>query len=130
MQLANGQRTSLPVGDLPRPVAEHLGCHPAIVYLGSKEFAKIVRKHSELKVAEFQQLPFAISKGKYLQDEARPRSATVIYRSNEDRRLYLVGIKSAGRGSEVWVSTYYRIDEISATRRERKGAVLWLPTGK
>ena len=61
IQLVCGQKSSLPVGDLPQDVAKYLGCHPGIVYLGHKEVLKIVRKHREIRVEELQCLPFAIA---------------------------------------------------------------------
>ncbi len=61
IQLVCGQKSSLPVGDLPQDVAKYLGCHPGIVYLGHKEVLKIVRKHPEIRVEELQCLPFAIA---------------------------------------------------------------------
>jgi hypothetical protein len=61
MQLVSGQKSSLPVGDLPQDVAKYLGCHHGIVYLGHKEVLKIVRKHPEIHVEELQCLPFAIA---------------------------------------------------------------------
>jgi hypothetical protein len=67
MQLAMGQKPALQVGDLPRIVAEYLGCHPAIVFLGHRELMKIGGKHGEIKHAELQQLPFMIAKGAYYQ---------------------------------------------------------------
>ncbi|MGO9238851.1 MAG: hypothetical protein ACLP4V_33875 [Methylocella sp.] len=63
MQLVSGQKSSLPVGDLPEDVAKYLGCYPGIVYLGHKEVLKIIRKHPEIRVEERQCLPFAIALG-------------------------------------------------------------------
>ena len=61
IQLVSGQKSSLPVGDLPQDVAKYLGCHLGLVYLGHKEVLKIVRKHPEIRVEELQCLPFAIA---------------------------------------------------------------------
>jgi hypothetical protein len=127
MQLALGQRQALTVGDLPRTVAEYLRCHPAIVYLGHRELKKIFDKHGEIAVAQFQQLPFAISKGKYLYDAKRRQSVTILYKSPDDNLIYLAGLKATDSGREVWVSTYHRISELKALKREQEHGVLLAP---
>jgi hypothetical protein len=109
MQLVSGQKSSLQVGDLPRIVAEYLGCHPAIVYLGHNEVIKIVRKHSAIRVEELQCLPFAIAKGEYREDQARGKCVTVFYNEPSKNKLYIIGLKSACRGGEVWVQSFYRL---------------------
>jgi len=48
IQLVCGQKSSLPVGDLPQDIAKYLGCHPG----WHKEVLKIVRKHPEIHVEE------------------------------------------------------------------------------
>jgi hypothetical protein len=104
MQLVSGQKPSLQVGDLPRVVAEHLGCHPAIVYLGHEEVLKIVRKHPKIRVEELQCLPFAIAKGEYREDPERGKCVTVFYNEPTKNKLYLIGLKSACAGGEVGFS--------------------------
>ena len=124
MQLALGQITSLTVGDLPRPVAEYLKCHPAIVFIGNKEFFKIRKRHPNIEVAEFQHLTLAVRNGLYLTDSSRPNCVTLIYRNPDNGKLYQVGLKSALQGGEVWVATYHRTNPGNAKQRMNQSDVL------
>lgn len=125
MQLAMGRKPSLPVGDLPRPVAEHLKCHPAIVFLGHTEFKKIVGKHQEIKAEHLQYLPYMIKHGTYAHDLNRPNCVTIFHKSDYDGQLYQAGIKATVRGSEVWVQTYHRTELARAKKLlEKRGCLL------
>jgi hypothetical protein len=125
MQLVSGQRTSLQVGDLPRPVAAYLGCHPAIVYLGHSEVLKIVRKHSEIRVEELQCLPYAIADGEYRDDAQRGRCVTVFYNEPRKNKLYIIGLKAACRGCEVWVQSFYRTTPDKAKNKRQNNSFLY-----
>jgi hypothetical protein len=121
MQLVSGQKSSLPVGDLPRAVAKHLGCHPAIVYLGHKEVLKIVRKHPEISVEELQCLPFAIAQGEYHEDTCRAQCVTIFYNEPTKSKLYIIGVKSACSGGEAWIQSFYRTTpDKSKNKRQHK----------
>ena len=108
MQLVSGQKSSLPVGDLPQDVAKYLGCHPGIVYLAHKEVLKIVRKHPEIHVEELQCLPFAIALGEYREDAHRECCVTIFYNEPIKNTLYIIGVKSACSDGEAWVQSFYR----------------------
>src|SRR5262245_8522458 len=108
MQLVAGQKTSLPVGDLPHDVAKYLKCHPAIAYLGHKEVTKIVRKHGDVRIEQLQSLPYAIKDGEYRDDPGRGNCVTIYWENPTDRALYLIGLKSASIGGEVWVQTFHK----------------------
>src|SRR5208337_5479177 len=95
IQLVCGQKSSLPVGDLPQDVAKYLGCYPGIVYLGHKEVLKIVRKHPEIRVEELQCLPFAIALGEYREDAHRERCVTIFYKEPIKNTPYTTRVKSA-----------------------------------
>ena len=101
MMLAIGTKPELKVGDLPRPVAEYLGCHPAVVFLGYKEFQKIAKKHDKIRREEFQTLPIMIKKGRYIKDAGRRNCVTVFYSDPDSGNIYTAGIKSACQGAEV-----------------------------
>jgi len=126
MQLVAGKLPALQVGDLPRPVAEHLGCHPAIVWLGHNEVQKIVMKHGDcINVPQLQCLPFAIRDGAYYFEPNRLKSVTVFHRFANDDLQYVIGLKPADRGSEVWVQTFFRIDDTKANKRMAKSTLLF-----
>lgn len=103
MQLAMDQRDSLTVGDLPRPVAEHYGCHPAVVFLGSKVLKKIMAKHTGIEASDVQLLAHMISHGAYYthHDPNRPHCMNVFCPRPETGKLFLVGLKAADSGHEV-----------------------------
>jgi hypothetical protein len=97
MQLALGQKPALQVGDLPRPVAAHFRCHPAIVWLGTDELRKIVTKHPQIRVEQLQYLHYAIRDGVYYVEKYRPNCVTIYY--IVDERTYVIGLKPTSRGS-------------------------------
>jgi len=125
MQLFAGQKPSLQVGELPRPVAAHLRCSPGVVYLGHNEFRKIVGKHTEVCVADVQLLHDAVRNGRYYSDEqGRSNCATIIHERGSEEMAFLVGLKVAEKGGEVWVSTYHRIGKRRLGRRLKRAKLL------
>ena len=107
-----------------KSVAEYLKSHPAIIFLGFKEFHKIVGKHTEIKADHLQYLPYLIRRGTYAKDSARPNCVTIFHRSGYDGKLYQAGIKATGNGSEVWVQTYHRTDLTKTNRLLSKHGLL------
>jgi hypothetical protein len=128
MQLALGQRDHLKMGDLPRTVAEITGCHPAIVYLGKREFWHIARSHPEMQREEFQLVPWLLKDGSYYVDERRPNQMTIYGRLQHDRKLYALCLKAVDHGCEVWVQTMYRIDDKKAQRRSKNMTLIFGPS--
>lgn len=124
MQLALRQRGPVTVGDLPPEVANYLGCHPAIAYLGYHGLKKIVITHPEISYLEMQELPFMIAKGRYVSDPKRRQCVTLFGRGAENGKLYLAGLKAANRGGEVWVSTFHRSDTVQEAHWLRCGTTL------
>ena len=127
MQLAQGTLPALQVGDLPRPVAEHFKCHPAIIWLGTKELAKIVSKHSDIRLEQLQSLPYMIRDGTHYLEAIHPNSVPIFYRSAAEARWYIIGVKPASRGSEVWVQTFFYISDKKAARRLARASLLHAP---
>lgn len=126
MQLALGTKKSLQVGDLPEAVAQHMGCHPAIVFLGHRELIKITKKHQEIEVTEFQYLSIAIREGCYrTDDQDRLHHVTVLYERPDNGVTYLIGLKAAEKGREVWIATYYPISGRRLTKKERKTTIIY-----
>jgi hypothetical protein len=121
MQLAMGQLPALQMGDLPRPVAEYLKCHPAIVWLGPNELAKIVRKHGDdIRHEQLQCMPFAIKDGEYYTEECRPNCVTIIYRERNVGLQYTIGLKAAGGAARSGSKRFIEL----MTRRRRGDARL------
>jgi hypothetical protein len=125
MQLVRGQKQSLPVGDLPRVIADRLHCNPGIVYLGHREVIKIVGNHGEkIRVEQLQCLPFAIKDGEYRADPARGGSISIYYRNPFDNELYVIGIKPASKRGEVWVCTLYQSSDRNTKNQRSRGTLL------
>ena len=122
-KLGTGQRPSLQVGNLPENVAKYLNCHPAIVFLGENEFRHILDGHPEVSRAEYQMIFKLIKSGSYYRDASRPRSLTIYGYMEHNDKLYCLGLKSAAKGSEVWIQTMYRID-LKKARRKIKRCIL------
>ncbi|MFD0985656.1 hypothetical protein [Methyloligella solikamskensis] len=121
MQTAMGQKDAIKVGDLPRQVAKHMGCHPAVVYLGGAELHKITLKHKDISAERLQMLFMAIRDGEYrTDDQNRARHLTVIWEFPETRETYVIGLKSASNGGEVWICTYYKISGRKLDKKLRK----------
>jgi hypothetical protein len=129
MQLARGKPPALQVGDLPRPVAEYLKCHPAIVWLGTPELRKIVNKHSPIRVEQLQRLPLAMQDARYYLEPARPHCVTAFYFEPTSERQYILGLKPASHGSEVWVQTFFYIDNKKAARKQDRCTFLYARKG-
>lgn len=127
MQLVMGQKQALTVGDLPRIVATAVGCHPAVVYLGHREVAKIVRGHGDgIGVEQLQCLTFAIKDAEYRLDAMRRNALSLYYHNPVDNEFYVIGLKHACSRSEVWVSTFFRTSE-TKQRSQRERAELLRP---
>lgn len=124
-QLITGKRHPLTVGDLPRRVAEHMGCHPAVVYLGRKELFHILETHqNDISLDHVQQFHLAIRDGRYVANPKTNRRVDLFYRATPDDRPYLIGIKSAERGGEVWIASAYRTNEQQERSRANRALVL------
>jgi hypothetical protein len=119
IQLVSGQKSSLPVGDLPQDVAKYLGCH-----LGHKEVLKIVRKHPEIRVEELLCLPFAIALGEYREDAHRERCVTIFYNEPIKNTLYIIGVKSASSDGETWVQSFYRTTRDKSKNKHQHNKIL------
>ena len=123
LDLLAGRRRFLTVGDLPRPVADHLRCHPAVVYLRNLEARKIWETHQEVTGIDLLQMSLALTKGCYYADPKRARCVTSIYTA-ENGKPYVLGLKSADNGHEVWVATYYRTNADEVARRFGRWGVI------
>lgn len=124
MQLALNKLPHLYVGELPRPIAKYLKSNPGLVYLGHREFLKISKKHDEINREEFQSLHLAVKDGTYLTEPKRPNCVTAFWKDGEKSLLYLLGLKTAGDGGEVWVSTFHRTHQAQLDTKIRQYGIL------
>lgn len=110
----------MPVGNLPHAVAQHLKCHPAVVYLRRTEALKIFAKHTEIKEYDLQFLPVLIEHGAYIWSAKRPKTITAFYPERMTDKFFLAALKAADSGSEVWVSTFHRSNPTYMEQMARK----------
>lgn len=130
MQVILGQRPVLTVGNLPRPVADHLKAHPGIVFLRHIELKHILSDHTYILPYDVMHLTFAIESGAYYEDPKRKNAVTCLYHNQDSGRFYTVGIKTASNGSETWIATYHRAKDRFVRSREAKWKHIWGPKKK
>ena len=120
-QVRNGQPRQ--VGVLPDSVWRKLEWPCPWVYLGRTGLAHIEEQHPDITDIDLLNLPFAVASGMIVQVKRDPRQVLVAYRSH-DNRIYQCALKSAQSGTEVWVSSFYRIKSKGIRRILRQGDLL------
>ena len=118
-QLIAHQRTAVQIGDMPEAAAKSFGCHPGIIFLGSREAKKLLEKHT-LTLAAIQNIPFGMRDGRWFWDNRRDDCAVLVYASREDGQLYYASVKKVGPGHELWLQTCHRTTLAKAARRIKK----------
>ena len=111
---------------LPRPVAEHIGCHPGTVYLGKEEYQHIIKEHGVVVTPEIMQhMPLALTQGKFFLDRDRPSCVSVFYVDRYTQRLYLMPLKACQKGGEVWVRTFYNISARKSQSKQKRYKLIY-----
>ena len=98
------------VGVLPDEVARALGWPCPWVYLGKSGLAHIAAEHPDIDDFDLGWIPLAIQSGAFIRVAKSPRTVLVTLRTETDR-YYLGALKEAQNGTEIWVSSFYRIDQ-------------------
>ena len=62
-------------------------------------------------------MPYLLQSGSYYLESNRPRSVTVLGQLDHDYKRYMVGLKSAESGCEVWVETMFRTGQKKGLRK-------------
>lgn len=123
-QLCIGHRKVLTIGNVPRVVAETLNCIPGIVNLRHQEALHIFASHpNDMSIDDLMLLTFVVERGKYYRDPKRHDGMSVVYQSQENSKMYLLGLKRVGPG-ELWISTYHRTNPTKVRQRQSKWPVL------
>lgn len=120
-QVRNGHPRQ--VGVLPDSVWRALEWPCPWVYLGQSGLSHIERDHKDVSEFDLLWLPLAIASGIIVHEQKDPRKVIVSYVA-EPGRLYRCPLKSAQSGTEVWVSSFYRIQPKQFSDAGSKGKVL------
>jgi hypothetical protein len=105
----NNLRDPISVGMIPTEVAELLGIKSHAVYLSCSSLNHIQQSHPDIDYFKLLHLPLAIERGLLVQEIARPYILLSSYKvPNEDIR-YVTALKILKAGTEIWVSSFYRV---------------------
>jgi len=105
-QVRNGHPRQ--VGELPASVWRALNWPCPWVYLGQTGLEHINRDHPDISDFDLLHLPSAIERGMLVHVAKDSRQVLVGYRAGSGL-IFQGALKSAQSGTEVWVSSLYRI---------------------
>lgn len=111
------------VGQLPDSVWSALGWPCPWVYIGQTGLEHINLVHKDITDFELLHLPRLIAKGLIVHVEKDPRQVIVAYRA-DGNRIYQSALKSAQSGTEIWVSSFYKVKPKRLEAITRQGKVL------
>lgn len=107
--LANNYRDPVTVGMVPFDVAAHLGIKNHSVYLSRGSLLHIRLQHPDIDHFKLLNLPFAIENGLLVQEIARPHMLLSSYKLPLEDIRYVTALKILKAGTEIWVSSFYRV---------------------
>ncbi|WP_020085706.1 hypothetical protein [Hyphomicrobium zavarzinii] len=117
-------RRLLKVGELPNAVREALGLSVPDVHLSTESLEHINKDHPDVNDFDLLHLPFAIKNGLLLRENKKPSILLAFYKVPEDERYYIAAFKLAEKGSEIWLSSFYRAKKNQHIKLRRKATVL------
>jgi hypothetical protein len=92
--------------NIPHRLLTFLGCSTGAVYLSWQSALHIREKHREITEFDMLHLPLAVSKGEIRREAGKLR--LLAFYTIEDKE-YVVPLKIAKGGHEIWISSMYRI---------------------
>jgi len=107
----------------PEYVARHLGWPCPWVYLGQSGLDHIAKEHPDIDDFDLCWIPLAVESGMIVQLDKPPRKILIAYRADADR-FYLGALKEAQRGTEIWVASFYRIEDKKFDKLSKGSGVL------
>lgn len=107
--LANNHRDPIRVGILPNKVAALLAIRNHNVYLSRSSLVHIQKNHPDIDFFRLLNLPFAIGSGLLVQEIARPHMLLSSYQVPNDDIRFVTAMKILKSGTEIWVSSFYRV---------------------
>ncbi|MBF0444826.1 MAG: head morphogenesis protein, partial [Magnetococcales bacterium] len=100
-----------PVGVLSDDIAKAIKAKQPVVALSRDTLEKQLVRHPELTDKDYIMLPEVIEKGRLVQHKGR--NALLLYSNNQS---YVVVVKSAETANEVYLSSFYRVNNKEAKR--------------
>lgn len=124
-RLMLGHDQSLQVGILEDRVMKRIGWRLPYVYLHHKYCLKILRDHPDITPFELLRLPIAVMKGELILEQ-NDRVLDACYNDPENGKAYIAILKRAiaTEDHEIWVSSFYRLEDRKLRNLRRKGAVV------
>jgi hypothetical protein len=122
--LQTGERDPVVVGQIPYDVAGKLGLLNHNIYLSRASLAHILQVHSDISMIDLLHLPFAVSRGLLVRENAKQNVIVASYLDRESGRRSISALKIAQAGTEIWVSSFYRSKIRQTKRVVARGTIL------
>lgn len=110
------------VGHLPEAARNYMACKHDMIHLSGVSLKHILERHPDVDLFEMQILPVALRLGLWIAD--RETNSCVSYWHKETGRFYKVSLKSAMKGTEVYVTTFHKTDQRKTRSLRNRGPVL------
>lgn len=124
-RLMLGHDESIQVGMIEDHVMKLIGWRLPYVYLHHKYCIKILKDHPDITPIELLRLPIAVMKGELILERSR-RVLDACYADPENGKSYLAILKRAASSPdhEIWVSSFYRLENRKLLKLRREGTVV------
>jgi|GEM_PF-4349836 len=122
--LETGSKHMVWMGEVPMEVAAKLNLLHPHVYMNRRGLRHIFAEHPDVIPYEILKVPLDLRDGLWLQEIRNPNVFIVSREDPEQRKRYMVVLKSYEKGSEMWVSSYYRVHEKQTTAHMRRCKIL------
>jgi hypothetical protein len=124
LDLKNRFRDPIRVGELPFDVSKKLRLRNHGVYLSLASYNHIQNAHPDITDYVLLLLPLALRRGLIVQERVKMNVIVVSYIHDETSLRYVVALKIASSGNEVWVSSIYRSKRRQTSRILKRGVIL------
>lgn len=115
-------RGAVQVADLPRAVAEYIGCQLGFAYISGESIRHILKKHPDVELVDMVCLPDMVRRGLWVEEPGR--TACVLYDHPIRGLRFKAAIKAAGDGFETYIGTFHRVAPRQTRSVLRRGRVL------
>jgi hypothetical protein len=122
--LANNQRDPIRVGEIPMEVAMFLNLKNHNVYLSRYSLLHIQAAHPDIDNFALLNLPFGIQRGLLVQEMAKPHIVLSSFVEATTNTRFISALKITQRGTEIWVSSFYRSSNRQTKSILQRGIVL------
>jgi hypothetical protein len=122
--LIAGERDPIVVGQIPFDVAARLLLRNHNVYLSANSLRHVLKEHPDVSLIDLLHLPFAIAKGMLVQEKAKTNVIVASYLDSETGKRFIAVMKIVQKGTEVWISSFYRSKKRQTKRILSRGNIL------